>query len=183
MRIISGFLKGRRYDPPVQKWPTRPTTDRAKEGLFNTLMHRMDFEDVRVLELFGGTGNISFEFLSRGCRDVTLVDDHRDCIDYVRDLAEQWRLSDYLVTVRSDALMFLETYSGDEFNVIFADPPYDYTDSKNILELVFDRPILTNPGLFVMEHDKRQDFDDHPNWVETREYGSTQFSFFYRRDE
>ena len=183
MRIISGFLKGRTYDAPVQDWPTRPTTNRAKEGLFNTLMHRMDFSEVRVLDLFGGTGNISFEFLSRGCRDVTMVDDHKACIDFVRDLADHWRLTDYFHPVYTDVMNFLETSSSGPYTVIFADPPYDFEEADKMLQLIFERKLLTNPGMFVLEHDKRQDFDEHPNWVETREYGSTQFSYFYRRDE
>lgn len=183
MRIISGSLKGRTFNPPADKWPTRPTTDYTREGLFNTLMNRMDFESVRVLDLYGGSGSISFEFLSRGCRDVTLIDHHNPCIQYVKKLSERWNLESSIQAVRADATTFLETVPSDSFHVIFADPPYNSGDVSTLISTIFDRQLLKLPGMFILEHDKREQFKKNEHFVENRSYGNTQVSFFYRREE
>ena len=102
MRIIGGKFKGRRFNPPAKNWPTRPTTDYAKEGLFNILMNNVDFKTLKVLDLFGGTGNHSYEFISRGCTDVTYVDKFQGCISFVKKLSKELKIDDYIKIVKSD---------------------------------------------------------------------------------
>ena len=108
MRIISGQFKGRRFSPPASKWPTRPTTDFAKEGLFNILQNNLNFEEIKVLDLFGGTGSHSYEFISRGCRDVTYVDQFAGCVKFVKKTAEQLDIQDFIKVVNSDVFKFIE---------------------------------------------------------------------------
>ena len=175
MRIVSGKYRGRKLRPPA-KLPVRPTTDFAKEALFNVLNNLIDFESVNVLDLFTGTGSISFEFLSRGCPSVTAVDQNPRCIDFINKASREFGI-DNLRTVRSNVFQILR-HPTASFDLIFADPPYDLADPGIIPELVFNSSILQKDGLFILEHSATWNFDQHPHFSQKRTYGSVNFTFF-----
>jgi 16S rRNA (guanine(966)-N(2))-methyltransferase RsmD len=177
MRIIGGAFKGRRFNPPAKNWPTRPTTDFAKEGLFNILYNTFDFESLRVLDLFGGTGNHSYEFISRGCRDVTYVDKFPGCVKFVKKTAKELEIEDQIRIVHSDVFKFMPL-DGQQYDYIFAGPPYGLPVIDSIPDLVFEHGLLAPDGLFVMEHNPNHSYQDHPNYEQERHYGKTIFSFF-----
>jgi 16S rRNA (guanine(966)-N(2))-methyltransferase RsmD len=175
MRIISGSHKGRVLRPP-QGLPVRPTTDMAKESLFNILNNYIDFESVNVLDLFAGTGNISLEFASRNAISVLSIDLNVRCTDYISKTAADFKFSN-LAVIRANVLAFLARSTG-KYDVIFADPPYDMADREKIPALIFDNNWLAEEGYFIMEHDKYLSFKDHPYFSEERRYGKIHFSFF-----
>ena len=177
MRIIGGFFKGKRFIPPAKNWPTRPTTDFAKEGLFNILNNKIDFEEVIMLDLFGGTGNHSYEFISRGCTNVTYVDKFQGCIDFVQKTAGELKIEDKIKIIRSDVFRFLQS-NIRQFDYIFAGPPYPLPNLNTIPDVIFQTETLAPDGLFVMEHNPNHDFKSHNRFVEARNYGTTIFSFF-----
>lgn len=177
MRIISGKFKGRRFTPPADNWPTRPTTDFAKEGLFNILQNHLDFEELKVLDLFGGTGNHSYEFISRGCKDVTYVDKFGACVKFVYQTAKQLDIEDCIKIVRYDVFKFIERAT-DQYDYIFAGPPYALTTMDTIPDLIFEKKLLKENGWFVMEHNPNHSYDNHPHFFQKRNYGKTIFSFF-----
>lgn len=177
MRIIGGVFKGRKFIPPAKNWPTRPTTDFAKEGLFNILNNRLDFDEVTVLDLFGGTGSHSYEFISRGCTDVTYVDKFAGCIEFVQKTAKELNINDKIKIIRSDVFKFLQT-NNRKFDYIFAGPPYPLPNLNTIPDVVFDTETLAENGLFVLEHNPNHNFTNHARYVESRNYGTTIFSFF-----
>ncbi len=176
MRIISGKLKGKRLTAP-KKLPVRPTTDMAKEGLFNILNNRYYFEHIDVLDLFSGTGNISFEFASRNSRSVKAVDAHASCIAYISKTAKTLDLD--IATVKADVFMFLSKAQG-KFDVIFADPPYDFSEEQlsSIVNLVFTGDFLSKEGVLILEHASHKSLAELPYFQEKRKYGSSIFSFF-----
>ncbi|MDZ7743515.1 MAG: 16S rRNA (guanine(966)-N(2))-methyltransferase RsmD [Bacteroidota bacterium] len=175
MRIISGKHKGRRIQPPV-KLPVRPTTDVAKEGLFNILMSRIDFEELQVIDLFAGTGNISFEFASRGAPRITSVDQNHQCISFISEFAKKLDMSS-IRAIRADVIRFLER-SDEAADLIFADPPYDFQHHGRIIQLVFERQLLKENGMLILEHGKDKDFSKIEGFREQRKYGHVMFSFF-----
>lgn len=175
MRIISGRLKGLRLNPPA-KLPVRPTTDLAKEALFNILFNQFDFEKIRVLDLFSGTGNISLEFASRGVPEICSVDRDFGCINYLKILQKQCDLPAIKV-VKSDVFKFLETET-QQYDLIFADPPYDLPQLNAIAAKVLDRGLLKPDGYLIIEHPSMKKLDNHPEFLEQRKYGSSSFSFF-----
>ncbi len=177
MRIIGGEFKGRRFHPPADKWPTRPTTDYAKEGLFNILLNRLDFAQLRVLDLFGGTGSHDYEFISRGCKDVTYVDQHGPAVAFVKKTAKLLEVEDELTIVRSDVFKFIPR-AQQPYGYIFAGPPYPLTNIPEIPDLIFAHELLLPGGLFVLEHNPHHDFSAHPRLTDVRNYGKTIFSFF-----
>ncbi len=177
MRIIGGQFKGRRFNPPAKNWPTRPTTDFAKEGLFNILMNHLDFEELKVLDLFGGTGNHSYEFISRGCKDVTYVDKFPGCVAFVKKIAEQLQIENQINIVKMDVFRFIES-TGEQFDYIFAGPPYALPTIDAIPDLIFEHQLLKKDGWFVMEHNPNHSYTDHPHFFQERSYGKTIFSFF-----
>lgn len=177
MRIIGGAFKGRRFYPPADKWPTRPTTDFAKEGLFNILENRMDFSVSVCLDLFGGTGNHSFELISRGAARVTYVDKFRPAVTFVHQLARELEITDRIQIVLGDVSRFL-THKSGEFDYIFAGPPYPLPWIPEIPDLIFDHGWLKEGGIFVLETNPNHRFDQHPRFKELRTYGKTHFSFF-----
>lgn len=177
MRIIGGRFKGRRFHPPADKWPTRPTTDFAKEALFNILNNHFDFEAIRVLDLFGGTGNHSYEFISRGCADVTYVDKFTGCVQFVRKTAQQLDIESSLKIYQMDVFRFIETASS-QWDFIFAGPPYGLPTIDTIPDLIFEKKLLAPEGWFVLEHNPHHDFVHHPRLIDIRNYGQTFFSFF-----
>lgn len=176
MRIISGTHKGRKLTAP-KNLPVRPTTDFAKEALFNILRVRYYFDEIKVLDLFSGTGNLSFEFASRGVPNITSVDSHHGCIQFIHKISGEFEFP--ITPIKSDVFKFLEQ-TAEHYNIIFADPPYDFDSSqlKRILNLVYEKQLLKEEGLFVMEHSKLTDLSAEDHFLEARKYGGNVFSFF-----
>ena len=175
MRIIAGTLKGRRLNPPAGL-PVRPTTDMARESLFNILNNYIDFEDCSVLDLFAGTGAVSVEFISRGVREVTAIDINSSCTDYIRSEAARLGLSNLRV-VRADVFDLLAR-ANRQFDLVFADPPYAVNGLDTLPDLVFSHNLLTEDGIFILEHPREYSFEDHPHFWQHRNYGKVNFSFF-----
>lgn len=181
MRIISGIHKGRILHPP-KNLPVRPTTDFAKESLFNILNNHIDFEGLKVLDIFCGTGNISFEFASRGSTDITSVDSNYQCCEFVKKTITAFKM-DQVRVVKADVFSFLNK-SLNTFDIIFADPPYDMLPEKfqSIAETVFSKGMLKPQGWLIIEHGERIDFTKHEHFVEHRSYGNVNFSFFKMKE-
>ncbi len=177
MRIIGGHFKGRKFYPPAKNWPTRPTTDFAKEGLFNILANHLDFESLKVLDLFGGTGSHSYEFISRGCRDVTYVDKFGPAVRFVQQTAQTLEMTGAIRIVKADVFKFAR-HCDDQFDYIFAGPPYPLPNIPEIPDLIFAEGLLVPGGWLVLEHNPRHEFQDHPHFLQVRNYGTTIFSFF-----
>jgi len=174
MRIISGIHKGRRITAP-KKLPVRPTTDRSKEALFNILQHRIDFSDLKVLDLFAGTGSISYELASRGAFQITAVDQNRHCVKFIQATTET--LSMNIMTVQSECIRFLEQESA-LYDLIFADPPYDFPIEtyEDIIRL--SQKKLTLQGQIIIEHFSKIDLSIIQGFEFSRTYGSATFSFY-----
>lgn len=184
MRIISGKFKSRRFNPPADNWPTRPTTDYAKEGLFNVLQNNwLDFEDERFLDLFGGTGSHDYEFISRGCTDVTYVDKHGPAVAFVEQTIKALGVEDCIKIYRMDVFKFIAMKVTRPWSYIFAGPPYPLTNIPEIPDLVFAAGMVAPNGLFVLETNPHHDFSDDPRCVEKRNYGKTIFWFFRRVED
>jgi 16S rRNA (guanine(966)-N(2))-methyltransferase RsmD len=175
MRIISGKHKGRLIQPPAGL-PVRPTLDRAKEGLFNILQHRFTLAGANVLELFAGTGNMTYEFLSRSAASVVAVDEHQGCVQFMQKMFVTLH-EENAKAIRMDAFKYLEQ-TRDTFDIIFMDPPYALGLQDKLLQLCLDRKILREEGVMVLEHMTAVNWDHHPHWLETRTYGGSSFSFF-----
>lgn len=175
MRIITGKYKGRRFDVP-RSFKARPTTDFAKENLFNVLRAYVDFEEISVLDLFGGTGSISLEFLSRGCQPVVCVEKDRQHASFLQQLFRSLN-DNNLHLVQGDALRYVERGVGS-FDLVFADPPYQLRELGELPTRVLNSTCLKDGGIFVLEHGKDYDFKDMPQFFEHRAYGSVNFSFF-----
>ncbi|MCJ8291007.1 MAG: 16S rRNA (guanine(966)-N(2))-methyltransferase RsmD [Crocinitomicaceae bacterium] len=181
MRIIRGKYKTRKYGIP-KKFPSRPTTDYAKEGLFNVLMHKMELEDLKILDLCAGTGSISIEFLSREAGSVVAVDQNYNCVRHIKAMAERFECTDDLVVYKQEQLRFLEKTT-QKFDLIFSDPPYEYSHHGRIAELVFERELLEEDGLLIIEHGKQTDCSGIPYYDCSRIYGNVHFSFFRIKQE
>ena len=175
MRIISGSHKSRLLKPPLGL-PVRPTTDLAKESLFNILNNYIDFEDVKVLDLFAGTGNVSFEFASRGATLVVGIETNTKCVDFISKTATELKFQN-LSVIKADAFVYLSRQSV-EYDVIFADPPYDMPEREKVVKMVLENNWLSDEGWFVLEHDKYLNFAGHPLLYDERRYGKVHFSFF-----
>ncbi|RYZ99811.1 MAG: methyltransferase domain-containing protein [Sphingobacteriaceae bacterium] len=175
MRIIGGTLRGIRLNPPTNL-PVRPTTDLAKEALFNILQNQIELENIRVLDLFSGTGNITLEFASRGAEMVTAIDRNIGGINYIKDTARKYRLQN-VKTFKADVFKYLDMES-EQYDIIFADPPYDLNRIPEIPKLVFEKNLLLPGGLLIVEHQAMQNLSNHPAYSETRKYGHSGFSFF-----
>lgn len=176
MRVISGIYKRRHFDIP-HSFKARPTTDFAKENLFNVLSNYIDFEDgVQALDLFGGTGSISIELVSRGCEQVVCVEKDRDHYAFICKIMKQVN-TDRCFPIRGDVFKFIKTCH-QKFDFIFADPPYTLEELETIPTLIFDNQLLNPNGIFVLEHGKNNNFELHPNFWERRVYGSVNFCFF-----
>ena len=175
MRIISGTYKGRRFDLP-KNLKARPTTDFAKEALFNILDNHIDYEKLRVLDLFSGTGSIGLEFVSRGAIAVTCVEQYAPHLKYIRSVSEKLNIQN-LYLVQGDAYAYIQKHPRS-FDVIFADAPYSDPRLVELPKLILDSGLLNKNGLLIVEHSKTQHFEQFPCWKETRVYGSVHFSFF-----
>jgi len=175
MRIISGKFKGRRLQVPTNI-TARPTTDFAKEGLFNLLNNRIDFEGIDMLDLFAGTGSIGFEFISRDCKSVISIEQNERHSAFIRKVCTELKITN-LSLIKTDVFKFIDTCHG-QFDMIFADPPYELEQLAQIPDLIFAKKLLKEDGLFVIEHSSKNNFDQHPHFVEHRNYGNVNFSFF-----
>ena len=175
MRIITGKYKGRHFEVP-RSFKARPTTDFAKENIFNVLIQYVDLEDATALDLFSGTGSITLELLSRGCSQVISVemdrDHHRFICECIKKLDTQ-----ACIPLRADVFRFLKSCK-TQFDFIFADPPYALKEIPTIPDLIFEKGLLKENGLFILEHGKDHDFSEHPHFLEHRSYGSVNFSLF-----
>ena len=175
MRIITGQYKGRHFDVP-RSFKARPTTDFAKENIFNVLNAYIDFEGTTALDLFSGTGSISLELLSRGCSTVVSVEADRDHHAFIKQCLSKLA-TDRCMAIRADVFRFVKSCR-QQFDFIFADPPYALKELSSIPDLIFSRNLLKPDGIFVFEHGKDNDFSSHPCFVEHRSYGSVNFSLF-----
>lgn len=181
MRIITGKYKGRHFDVP-RTFKARPTTDFAKENIFNVLNGYIDFDGTAALDLFAGTGSISLELLSRGCTDVVSVELDREHAAFIRQCVGKLNTLDHTL-IRGDVFRFVKTCKR-QFDLIFADPPYALDNLETLPDLIVpgDQPqgegLLKEGGIFVLEHGKNNDFSSHPRFLEHRSYGSVNFSLF-----
>jgi 16S rRNA (guanine966-N2)-methyltransferase len=178
MRIISGIHGGRRIQPPANMPHTRPTTDIAKEGLFNILQNQLDFEELTTLDLFGGTGCISYELASRGVSDLTIVEMDTKMYDFIKKTSEELGFENFKV-IKSEVFSFIKSCT-NKYDFIFAGPPYALTTIDEIPGLIFERDLLKPGGRFVLEHTPRNDFRKAAYYVRERNYGTTIFSTFMR---
>ena len=168
-------MKSIRFEPP-KNIPTRPTTDFAKEGLFNIINNSFDFESIKMLDLFGGTGSISYEFASRGCEDITTVEIFPRCADFIKATALKHNLKAIKV-LKMDVFKFIES-AHQKFDVIFAGPPYPLPNLNTIPDLIFKHELVNGEGWFILEHNPNHKFEDHPHFYKSRNYGTTIFSIF-----
>jgi 16S rRNA (guanine(966)-N(2))-methyltransferase RsmD len=175
MRVISGIYRHRRFDVP-RTFKARPTTDFAKESLFNVLANRIDLEDATALDLFSGTGSISIELVSRGCSHVVSVENDQDHYRFICRVMETVK-TDRCLPVKGDVFKYISTCN-TKFDFIFADPPYQLENLADIPDLVFEADMLAPDGIFVLEHGKKNDFSQHPRFTDMKVYGSVHFSFF-----
>ena len=175
MRIISGKHRGKIIKPP-KGFSDRPTTDFAKESLFNILNNTYYFDEINVLDLFAGSGNISFEFAARGCEEITAVDNNQKNTLFIKKTAAELGFEDIFV-IKTDALQLLRSMK-KKFDIIFADPPFDFKEIQEIPKYIFQRNLLNENGLFILEHSKRNNFANFGMFSEERTYGNVHFSFF-----
>jgi 16S rRNA (guanine(966)-N(2))-methyltransferase RsmD len=176
MRIISGKYKSRRINAP-KNLPVRPTTDMAKEALFNILNNNYYFDQIIVLDLFAGIGSISFEFASRGTTKITSIDKNQGCVQFLDKIIDELEFD--IQTINSDVYLYLERVN-HKFDVIFADPPYDFEISayQKIVDLIFEKDMLNEDGMLIIEHGKKTDLSGYSNFKNARKYGGNMFSFF-----
>ena len=176
MRIISGKYKGHRITTP-KNLPVRPTTDLSKEALFNILNHQFNFHDLSILDLFSGTGNISYEFASRGATPITSIDAEFKCVQFIKSIAQKMDLD--ITAIKSDVYSFLER-TKLTYDIIFADPPYDFTQEQfeKVALLVFEKDVLSDDGLLIIEHSAHTSLEHLPHFSSHRKYGGSVFSFF-----
>lgn len=176
MKIISGKYKSKHIQAP-KNLPVRPTTGMAKEALFNILNNLFYFSEISVLDLFAGTGNISFEFASRGTKNITSVDSFFGCVKFINKTASD--LNENIHAIKSDVFKFLSN-SKASYDVIFADPPYNFelTSFEKIVDLVFENEIINKEGLLIIEHSKHTDLSNHSKFSYSKKYGGNMFSFF-----
>jgi len=176
VRIISGLLKKQRFSPP-KGFPSRPTTDFAKEGLFNILENGMVLKDLDILDLFAGTGNISFEFASREAGMITSVDKNFKCTRFIKTFAEEHGLTKSINVIKADVMKFIDNHS-KSYDLIFADPPFEDKLHIELLNKLMSSELLRENGLLILEHGKHDSFADHKNFQSSRRYGHVVFSFF-----
>ncbi len=176
MRIVGGEHGGRKFTPPSKMPHTRPTTDIAKEGLFNVLQHKIDFSSRKTLDLFGGTGSISYELASRGVMDLTIVEKDTKMVEFIKKTSGELGIEN-LKTLKMDVFRFIRQCT-EKFDFIFAGPPYALTTIDELPVLIFEKQLLNKEGWFILEHTPRNDYKTFPFYITERNYGSTVFSTF-----
>ncbi len=176
MRIISGIHGGGKINPPANMPHTRPTTDIAKEGIFNIIQNNLEIDELKSLDLFGGTGCISYELASRGCQNLTIVEKDASMYAFIKKTSEMLELENFNV-VRADVFKFMETCN-EQYSFIFAGPPYALTTIDDLPRIVFEKKLLKPGGWFVLEHTPRNDYKKYPFYRNERNYGTTIFSIF-----
>jgi 16S rRNA (guanine966-N2)-methyltransferase len=181
VRIISGSLGGRRINPPANMPYTRPTTDIAKEGLFNMLQNQLDFEELKTLDLFGGTGSISYELASRGAKDLTIVEKDQQMFSFIKKTAESLKLNNFKF-VKLDVFRFINQCQ-EKFDLIFAGPPYALEAIDELPRLIFEKQLLVEGGWFILEHTPRNNYEQFPHFRSSRNYGTTIFSIFVNENK
>ena len=181
MRIIGGEHGGRKFNPPNDMPYTRPTTDIAKEGLFNVLQNNLDFDEIKSLDLFGGTGSISYELASRGVTDLTIIEKDVAMFEFIKKTAATLRIEN-LKVIKMDVFKFINQCS-EKFDFIFAGPPYALTAIDDLPKLIFEKQLLKKDGWFVLEHTPRNDYKIFPFYTSERNYGTTVFSTFIESRE
>lgn len=176
MRIISGKHKGRKINPP-KNLPVRPTTDMSKEALFNILNNHFNFHELKILELFAGTGSISYEFASRGSAPILCIDGDMGCVNFIKKTAKEFDFD--ITALKSDVFKFLEKHTA-KYDVIFADPPYgmEQKEFEKIIHLIFENEILDEEGMLIVEHSKHTKLEHMENFSFQKSYGGSVFSFF-----
>jgi|ERR1035437_28837 16S rRNA (guanine(966)-N(2))-methyltransferase RsmD len=175
MRIVSGTHKSRQFHIP-DNLGIRPTTDFAKEALFNILQNRIDFEGMKVLDLFGGSGSMSYEFASRGCGEITSIEKNPNCSTFIKKTSKEFNFTNIKV-ITMDVFKFLQLCS-DTYDIIFADPPFKLANIERIPALVFEKKLLKENGILIVEHPTEVKFSGIMQIQETREYGTVNFSIF-----
>ncbi len=175
MRIIGGIHGGRKFHPPT-KMPARPTTDIAKEGLFNILQNSLDFSQLKTLDIFGGTGSISYELASRGCTDLTLVEQDSNLMSFIKKNVDTLQFENFK-TFKMDVFRYLD-HCTESYDFIFAGPPYALKNIDDIPKIIFEKKLLNPGGWFVLEHTPRNNYEQAPFFKRCKNYGTTLFSFF-----
>ena len=181
MRIIGGHMGGRRLKPPAKMPYTRPTTDIAKEGLFNILENNLNLEGIKTLDLFGGTGSISYELASRGATDMTIVEKDPQMYEFIKKTSVELGLLQ-LKVVRSEVFRFIQQCT-DRFDFIFAGPPYALQTIDEIPRQIAEKKLLNINGWFVLEHTPRNEYEGYPLFATKRNYGTTVFSIFVNKEQ
>lgn len=183
MRIISGSKKGKRIVAP-KNLPVRPTTDMAKEALFNILRNEFDLNEVSVVDLFSGTGNLAYEFASRGAQSIRCVEQNRDCVRFINKTAGELGFENEIETVKMDVFKYLGQTTRPS-DIVFADPPYELEDTQfaKLVELALNNGHIQEEGMLIVEHSKFTDLSELPHHVQTRKYGHVSFSFFELMEE
>jgi len=181
MRIITGKYGGRRFNPPNKMPHTRPTTDIAKEGLFNIIQNNLDIRSLKTLDLFGGTGNISYELASRGAKELTIVEKDVLMYEFIKKTAKELAINN-LEVIKLDVFKFIDQCS-EKFDLIFAGPPYALTSIDDLPKQIFEKQLLNKKGWFILEHTPRNDYKKFPFYKKERNYGTTVFSIFIETRE
>lgn len=176
MRIIGGEHGGRKFNPPAKMPHTRPTTDIAKEGLFNVLQHSLDIEELKTLDLFGGTGSITYELASRGAKDLTIVEKDPVMYEFIKKTSEALRI-ETIRFIKMEVFRYLAQCE-ERFDFIFAGPPYALSSIDDLPRVIFERQILNPGGWFVLEHTPRNSYKTFPHYHTERNYGTTVFTTF-----
>ena len=176
MRIIRGILKSRRLSAP-KGFPSRPTTDYAKEGLFNILENKFSLLNLQILDLCAGTGNITLEFASRESGYITAVDQNFNCVKFIKSLVKEVDLESKIEVFRADVRDYLKK-TDKKFDLIFADPPYDSPIHEGLVQTIFERQILTSNGIVIIEHGRHTNLSHFQEFQQTKQYGNVYFSFF-----
>ena len=176
MRIIRGFLKGKRFATPPN-FPSRPTTDYAKEGLFNILENHFSIEDKSILDLCSGTGNISFEFVSRGAQSVLSIDSNPRCVKYLKKNILNLNIEEIMSAYKTDCIVYCRN-TKEKFDLIYADPPFHLTFHKELIDEIFQKSLLKLEGYLIVEHGKQTNLSESQNFKFCRNFGNVYFSFF-----
>ena len=177
MRIIGGEYGGRVLRPPMKGWPTRPTTDLAREALYNILSNRIYFEEIRMIDLFGGTGAHVIESISRGCLHATYVEKYGKAVRWMKQCSADLGVEDQVTIINRDVKIFIKDHASS-YDLVFADPPYQLPWLGQLPAMILNSNLLSSEGLFVLEHDNQHNFDGVEGFQEQRKYGQTIFSFF-----